>query len=231
MTGLLPILCLLALASLASAALGVWFITIPEISRKAITLSGAILATIALFWVLPELAAIYGWAMGATLLLGSAAAIAVIDRFVYPICPACSHSHDHDHCHTRLHGFAPPLIIAALLHSLFDGWAFAIGWAQNGAQWLAAGIAVHKIFEGLALGVILRAAISRRSIALIWAVITQMVTIAGGALAMQTASLVGSQWISLLLAVGGGMFLYLGGHAIHSEWKRRIAHRSVQISS
>lgn len=231
MTGLLPILCLLALASLASAALGVWFITIPEISRKAITLSGAILATIALFWVLPELAAIYGWAMGATLLLGSAAAIAGIDRFVYPICPACSHSHDHDHCHTRLHGFAPPLIIAALLHSLFDGWAFAIGWAQNGAQGLAAGIAVHKIFEGLALGVILRAAISRRSTALIWAVITQMVTIAGGALAMQTASLVGSQWISLLLAVGGGMFLYLGGHAIHSEWKRRIAHRSVQTSS
>ena len=58
-------------------------------------------------------------------MLAGFALLAVIDRFVYPVCPTCSHTHDHDHCAMRLHGFAPPLIIATLIHSFFDGWALA----------------------------------------------------------------------------------------------------------
>src|SRR5258708_11561617 len=49
----------------------------------------------------------------------------VIDRFVYPVCPACSHPHDHEHCSATLHGFAPPLLLAAALHSALDGWSVA----------------------------------------------------------------------------------------------------------
>jgi zinc transporter ZupT len=78
--------------------------------------------------------------------------------------------------------------------------------------------------------VILRAAVKRRSHALAWAAITQLTTILGGALEIAAAEHLGTQWIAYLLALGGGMFLYLGAHAMHGEWKRRTAQRHVPIS-
>jgi hypothetical protein len=29
--------------------------------------------------------------------------------------------------------------------------------------------------------------------------------------------------LGLAVALGGGMFLYLGSHAVHAEWKRRTS--------
>jgi len=37
--------------------------------------------------------------------------------------------------------------------------------------------------------------------------------------------------LALLLAFGGGTFLYLGYHAVHAEWKRRTAgHKHARVS-
>lgn len=223
MTGILLILTLCSLAAFLGAVAGVWFTGLPDVSRRMIPFSGAVLAAIAIFWILPELAVHFGWAGGSLLMLAGVGIIASVDRFVYPVCPACSHTHNHDHCGTRLHGFATPLVIAALLHSLFDGWAFATGYANGLAYGLSFGVAVHKIPEGIALGVILRAALGRRGQALTWAAAIQAVTILGGALQITAAPWLGPQWIAALLALGGGMFLYLGGHAMHGEWKRRLS--------
>jgi zinc transporter ZupT len=220
---ILLILSLCALAAFVGAVAGVWLTGLPDVSRRMIPFSGAVLAAIALFWILPELAATFGWAGGSVLMLLGVGVIAGIDRFVYPVCPACSHTHDHSHCSTRLHGFASPLIIAALLHSLFDGWAFATGYSDTASHALSFGVAIHKIPEGIALGVILRAALKGRAQAIAWAAVIQMVTVLGGALQLTAAPWLGRQWIAVLLAVGGGMLLYLGGHAMHGEWKRRFA--------
>lgn len=209
---------------MAGAVAGVFTSGVPDVSRRVVPLSGAVLLLISLLLVLPELVESFGWQTGPALMLAGVAAIWAIDRFVYPVCPACSHNHDHDACSTRLHGFATPLIVAALLHSLFDGWVLVAGHereAVGGA--IAAGVLIHKIPESFAYGVILRAASRSRGTALAWALGAQAATPIGAVLAALLAPALGSAWIGVLLALGGGMFVYLGFHAVHGEWKRRYS--------
>jgi zinc transporter ZupT len=212
--------------AIASAAAGVWLTSMPDISRRIVPFSGAVLIGISLFLVLPELSEVFGWAEGLTLMSAGFLVLFVIDRYIYPVCPACAHSHDHVCCNTRLHGFAPPLIAAALLHSLFDGWALAAGQDPAGHNFghaISLGVALHKLPEGVAFGVILRAALQSPIRAFLWAAITQGIMLLGGLLELATSSYIGPHWITVLLAIGGGTFLYLGVHAVHGEWKRRTA--------
>ena len=148
----------------------------------------------------------------------------VVDRWIYPVCPSCSHPHDHDHCAATLHGFAPPLLIAAAIHSLLDGWSVASAGTEGAgtlANSLGLAIAIHKIPEGLALGVIMRAAVDSRRAALGWCVLAQSATVLGAASEEFLAPHLGTAALHALLAVAGGTFLYLGGHAVHGESKRR----------
>jgi len=203
------------------AAAGVWLATVPEITRRMVPICGAILLTLSLFWVMPELAESLGWTIGPALLFTGFGLVWLADRYIYPVCPACSHTHDHDSCSTRLHGFATPLLIAAVIHSLFDGWTLAAG---NGSA-ISLGVVIHKIPESLAFGVILRAALKSRNTALAWATGVQATMIPGALLALILAPVIGSRWMTVLLALGGGTFLYLGFHAVHGEWRRRVASR------
>jgi zinc transporter ZupT len=183
---------------------------------------GGVLMGVAVFWVLPEMAAFFRWPAALAWIGGGAAALALIDRYVYSVCPACAPAHDHDHCAARLHGFATPLLAAAALHSALDGWSVVAG--QHVEPGLGAafglGIAAHKVPEGLALGVIARAAMPTRSAALIWCAAAQAATLVGAGLETIMAPYVGAQALHALLAVAGGSFLYLGGHAIHGELRR-----------
>lgn len=220
------VLIFLTLYSVASAIAGVSIVSIPDVARRIVPFSGAVLIFISLFWVLPELASIFKWPAATALLLCGSAVIFTVDKNIYPVCPTCSHTHDHDDCTTRLHGFAGPLIIAAFLHSLFDGWALSAGMSAEGellGRAVALGIALHRLAEGVAFGVILRAAVKLRSKAYLFAVLTQSAMLVGGILEGATADHLGNYWIAALLALGGGMFLYLGFHAVHGEWKRRVA--------
>ncbi len=176
---------------------------------------------VALFWVLPELAEFLSWFSALAWIAAGFGALWVVDRFVHPVCPACSHPHNHDGCPAELHGFAPPLLIAAALHSALDGWSVsaANGSAQLGMPFVMA-IAVHKIPEGLALGVIVRAAMASRPAALRWCLLAESATLAGAVLELVLAPYLGPQVLHVFLAIAGGTFLYLGGHAIHGEFRR-----------
>ncbi len=186
--------------------------------RRLVPFSGGLLVGVALFWVLPEMAGILNLPSDLAWIAGGFAALWAIDRFVYPVCPACSTPHDHDHCAATLHGFAPPLLIAAALHSALDGWSVS---AAQGAGPLAVAIATHKIPEGLALGVIVRAALNSRRAASIWCMLAESTTLAGAALEMILAPHLGPYVVHAFLAIAGGTFLYLGGHAVHGEFRRR----------
>jgi len=221
--------------AVGSAFLGVWLTSLPEISRRVIPLSGAILVMVSLFWVLPELILEFGIYTGVGLMTAGFAVLLVIDKYVYAVCPACSHTHDHDSCRTPLHGFAGPLIVAALLHSFFDGWMLAAGNEQSAGPVgpaILLGVALHKLPEGLAFGVIVRAALKTRSRAYACAGLVQGIMLAGGVSEHAVAPYLGNRWVAVLLAVGGGTFLYLGYHAVHAEWKRRFsAHNHASLSS
>lgn len=194
------------------------------LSRPLVPFGGGILMGVALFWVLPEMAVSLQWPW-ATAWVGLGFGILwAIDRYVHPVCPVCSPSHDHEGCETRLHGFAAPLLLALALHSALDGWSLA---AAGGDVHLSGafltGIAAHKLPEGLALGVIARAALGSRAGAIGLGIAAQLATLAGGALESAVAVHLAPASVHVLLALAGGTFLYLGGHAVHGELRRNGA--------
>jgi zinc transporter ZupT len=216
----LPVVTVTGVA-IVSAALGVWLGSVNWLSRRLVPFGGGVLMGVAVFWVLPEMAQFFQWPGAIAWIAGGFALLWAVDRYIYPVCPACSHSHDHDLCAARLHGFATPLLAAAALHSILDGWSLmaAGDGTRFGAAFLA-GIGAHKVPEGLALGVIARAALRSRSSALTWCAAAQMATLAGGALEPVFAMRLGPHGLHALLALAGGSFLYLGGHAVHGELRR-----------
>jgi hypothetical protein len=209
---------------IAGALLGVFLLT--GAPRRVVVFSGVLLAGITLFGVYPELAEHYGWFGGAAMLGAGAGVLWAFGRYVHPVCPACSHTHDHDHCARTLHGFALPLVVAGSLHAFLDGLGISAS-QQERAGGVAAvvlfGVMLHKIPEGIALGVILRSALPWRASALAWCIAIESATFAGALLESAVTSRLGVVWTRYALALAGGSFLYLGFHAIHGQWRRRVA--------
>ncbi len=201
---------------------GVWLTSIHAWSRRLVPFSGGLLVGVAVFWVLPEIAEFLSWISALAWMAAGVTALWLVDRFVYPVCPACSQPHGHDDCASTLHGFAAPLLLAAALHSALDGWSVSAagGSVSLGTPFLVA-IAVHKVPEGLALGVIARAAMDSRRAAFGWCALAESATLLGAAAEAVLAPHLGPTVLHALLALAGGTFLYLGAHAIHGEWERR----------
>jgi len=203
---------------------GVWLTSISSLARPLVPFGGGTLLGVGIFWVLPEMAETLAL-QGALLWLGGGCLLlALVDRYVYPVCPACSPAHDHDHCATSLHGFATPLLIASSVHAALDGWNVAAAQDEPAlGLGFIAGIAAHKIPEGLALGVIARAALRSRRSAMFWCGMAQAATLLGAMLEGVLAPYLGPQAMHALLALAGGSFLYLGWHAVDGEFRRRGA--------
>jgi zinc transporter ZupT len=213
-------------AGIAGAALGLFLTGLRRRARVVVPLSAGVLLGVALFGLIPELASELGWAVSLPLFVAGYGLLLLTDRYVYPVCPTCSHDHDHNACSTELHGFAGPLIVAMAVHSFLDGWSIAtvqlaVPLGLRVAVPLA--IVLHKVPEGIALGGILRAAMPSRGAALAWCVLAEGSTLAGGALGLAMGPRLGTRWITYPLGLTAGWLLYLGYHAIHEEWKRRGA--------
>jgi len=209
--------------AIVGAFIGTRLAEVPKISRSVLAASGALLIAISLFWVLPEAASHHGWAV-ALLWVGCGFAVLwLVDHFVHPICPTCSHTHDHGGCSTPLHGFAPPLLIAIGLHSFLDGWALAV--SQQGSEVVRIavllGIGLHKLPEGMALGAIVRASMASHTKSLMACIVAEAMTIVGGLAAFGMAATVGASWAGILFAAAAGAFIYLGYHAIDAEVRRQ----------
>lgn len=207
--------------AVAAAVCGVVLESVRGLSRRMVPFGGGVLIGVALVWILPEMHEVLGWFAAIAWTFAGFALLAVIDRHVSPVCPACSPDHDHAGCATRLHGFAAPLLIAAALHSALDGWNLMVAdHTTIFSRALALGIAFHKLPEGLALGLIARASMNSRASAIVWCALAEAMTLAGGGIQMLIAPHLNASTLYALLAVAGGCFLYLGGHAIHGELRR-----------
>jgi zinc transporter ZupT len=195
-------------------------------TRVVIPFSAGVLLGVAVFGLVPVLAAELGWLASGFLFAGGYSALLLVNRYVHPVCPTCSHDHDHHECSTELHGFAAPLIAAAALHSFLDGWSIAtvqlaVPLGLRVAVPLA--ICLHKLPEGVAFGGILRASTRTRSEAMLWAAMAEGVTLVGGALGLLVGPRLGTSWITWPLGFAAGWIFYLGYHAVHEEWKSRGA--------
>jgi len=217
---------LATLVALAGAALGLWLTGLRQRARAVVPFSAGVLLGVALFGLLPELAEDTGWLASAVLFAAGYGLLFTINRFAYPVCPTCAHDHDHNACTTELHGFAGPLIAAAALHSFLDGWSIAT--VQSAAPLglkvaVPLAVTLHKLPEGIALGGILRASVGSRATAMVWCVLAEGTTLAGGALGLLMAPRLGTGWTMYPLGITAGWLFYLGYHAVHEEWKRRGA--------
>ncbi len=216
------LLALLA-TSIGIAGAGLGVSSAASAPRKIVPFSGGLLIGIALFGVLPDLAEHRSWTVGAGLLAAAVLAFSLFGRYVYPICPSCSHTHDHEHCATVLHGFALPLIAAASLHAFLDGLGIAAS-GESGAGGLATalafGVALHKVPEGIALGIMLRSSVRSRAGAFAWCAVAEAATMLGAVFESAVTGRLGSAWVLYALALAGGSFTYLGFHAVHGEWRR-----------
>jgi zinc transporter ZupT len=211
---------------LLGAVLGIWLTGLRRQTRVVVPFSAGILLGVALFGLIPELATEIGWPLSLVLSVSGYGALLLVNRYVYRVCPTCSHDHDHNACSTELHGFAWPLIVAATVHSFLDGWSvatvqLAVPLGLRVAVPLA--VALHKLPEGIALGGILQASVRSRKAALGWAVLAEGSTLAGGAVGLVMAPHLGSEWITYPMGIAAGWLFYLGYHAVHEEWKRRGA--------
>ncbi|MCW5976948.1 MAG: ZIP family metal transporter [Bryobacteraceae bacterium] len=211
---------------LAGAAAGIWFGSARSSSVRLVSLSGGVLVGLSLFWIFPEVGSRYGWGAGAAMVSAGAGLVWLIDRYVYPVCPTCAHSHDHEACATRLHGFAGPLVAAVAIHSLVDGFGIAVGHDPHSGELGRAvfwALALHKVPEGLALGVMLRASMRTWQRALAACLAAQSPMLAGGLLQSIFAPFMSGIGLAMLAGLAAGSFLYLGVHAVHTEWKQRRA--------
>ncbi len=205
---------------------GVWLTGAHRRARVVVPFSAGVLLGVVLLGLVPDLAAEFGWASTLPLFAAGYVALLLVNRYVYPVCPTCSHDHDHNACAAELHGFAWPLIAASALHSFLDGWSVAATESAGSAAVRVAvplAVALHKIPEGIALGGILRAAVKSRGRALAWGMGAEAVTVAGGAAALWLAPQLGARWTVYPVGITAGWLCYLGYHAVHEEWKRRGA--------
>jgi zinc transporter ZupT len=217
---------LATLVGVSGAMLGLWLTGMRRRTRVVVPFSAGVLLGVAIFGLVPELAGELGWLSSGILFAGGYLALLLVNRYVHPVCPTCSHDHDHHHCATELHGFATPLIAAAALHALLDGWSIAtVQLATPLGLRVAVPLAIclHKLPEGVALGGILRASMPNRGQAMLWAAIAEGSTLAGGALGLLIGPKLGTTWITWPLGFAAGWIFYLGYHAVHEEWKSRGA--------
>ena len=169
--------------------------------RYIVPLSGLLLAGVALFGLLPELASQINWVWALPLATAGYALLALLDNRGYAVCPSCSHGEK----------FAGSLVTATALHALVDGWGLVAVRGQPGAAIaITLAILVHKAPEGFALGAMLRASTPTIARAVILCLAAELPTIIGGALGRWATP---PAWADYMLALVAGTFLFLGSHA------------------
>jgi zinc transporter ZupT len=160
--------------------------------------TGGLLVGIGVFWIFPEMAEQRGWVLS---LIGVSAillVLALIDRYIYPICPFCAAGLHPDAAigsvrsgrHTIMVGW--PLLAVSCIHSFFDGWTIAFSQVASlsaAPSTLSWGVIVHKLPESVAVGVLTARLVSRRTLALGIVVLIQAAMAVGGTLAVFASNL------------------------------------------
>ena len=195
-----------------------------RIMRPLVYLALLFFALVAIFDILPESKQALSWPVFVAAVGLGYLAFWLIGKHVAPICPACAIRHfEHDHHHASGKG----LVFFGLVLGIH---CFLDGLGVSAASTVEAGLglrvfgatAVHKLPEGVALGLMLTTG-SRSA----WRAFTV-------ATAIETATLAGAVvgvfwlhpsefWLGLVLAHVGGTFLYLSVSGIQDALSLRTA--------
>lgn len=208
--------------ALAGGALSARFARTHRRLCAFISLGAGTLLGVAVCGIAPECwGQLRGWFMPAA--ASGYLLFAIITKYVFHICPACSASHFDETTTHRLNEFATAMMIALGIHCLVDGLALAAGLEESEPIRLsiAVAICVHKFPEGLALGALLLGGGIPR-LKMLWLVaLAESTTILGGLLGWHVLHNIPHSVLELTLAVmlanACGGFLYLAIHAVLGE--------------
>lgn len=168
---------------------------------------GGLLVGICFFWLMPEIADESGWVRAVVFVLTAAALLFLIDSLL-----------EQAEHRSRRHVLIP-LLTATSLHSMLDGWSIRAVTASRLAGTLAAsaGLALHKLPEGVALGFVSHRALKRLTPAILVAALAESFTLLGGWIEPRAAASgiaeFGASWTAVVLAIVAGTFLFLGVHS------------------
>ncbi len=187
-------------------------------------LATGVLLGITAFDILPEAKAVLSWPAFLASGFGGYLLLWVMGRFVFYVCPSCAIAHIDES--TALAKRSSIVLLAAALgtHCLLDGIAIAAGnglssRAETGAL-LA--VALHKLPEGIALGLLLMSAKCRRSTAFLVALAIESITILGAVVGATVSKTPGQTLIGVVFAIVGGGFIYLVYNAFGGIFDHKI---------
>jgi zinc transporter ZupT len=109
-----------------------------------------------------------------------------------------------------------PVATAISIHSVLDGWnlVVALSVSPTGAWAFGAGMALHKLTGGFAVGAVIRASAPNRGGAVALAAGVEATTFLGVWLFVALRSSSADGWTIWLLAATAGSLLYLGVHTL-----------------
>jgi len=187
--------------------------------------AGALLS-VTITHIAPEAIELAGRGLGFAAMLAGLVVFALLGRYLYFLCPACSATaSEEDKGFLRL-GI---LLIAALsIHATMDGLAISAGshdraFRVTGYLILLA-VSYHKVPEGLALAAVARLAGMGRAKALGLTVLVEMTTALGAFIGVLAVAHAGAPRLGAVLGFVGGSFLYIVGFATvkemfeHEKW-------------
>jgi zinc transporter ZupT len=204
---------LLTLLGLAGVAVGVYLGHARVLSSLLSAAGGGLLFGISLFWLIPEVGTITGPWLAFVLALLVAGMMAGLDRLLL-------HAG-----HSPRQGVLWPVLAAMALHSFLDGWSVRALAARPLPEIAApAGLALHKIPEGIAAGWIAHRSTSSGWKAAAAGGAAQLATVAGALVEPNADRLgtarFGESWPAAVLAIIAGSFLFVGFHAVLPHWKK-----------
>jgi zinc transporter ZupT len=204
---------LLTLFALGGIGLGVFPGRSRGLSAKFAAAGGGLLSGIAIFWLFPDIAAAASWWKAALLVAFTFSVLFTFDRTLHRL----HHSFGGSAADAGL--VMGPLLAAAAIHSFLDGWSVRFV-SMDALTNLAvpAGLALHKVPEGLALGLVSRESFRSRGTAFLAAASVECFTLIGAWIEpvgnRLGAAEFGHVWLGLVLSVIAGSFLFLGAHTV-----------------
>lgn len=177
--------------------------------------AGALLA-VAMLDLIPETVEAAGWIGGLLSVASGYLLFALVSRFIFHVCPACSATH----AEANFKAITISMLVALSLHSFMDGLAIYSGMvatADVGVLILLA-VAFHKLPEGLALTLVARASgLGRLKAFLFCAGLESVTTLAGGLSGFFVLIHETDRWVGYVLGHIAGSFIFLVIHALLSE--------------
>ena len=225
------LLILIAIDILGSL-LGIFASSTERMRSEVVAISGGILCGVALVWMLPEMGQISGWNYAGLALVGCLGMLFLVDRFVFPVCPCCTHTDHHRPSSQTQMNVLLPLVTGICLHNFLDGWSTQLASATTGSLGIGmlVGNLVHKAPESVVLGLLLHSVTQKPIKAAGWAVFASVFLVIGGAAQRYTTSFHSQALFMGSLAFAAAGFLFVGIHMSSAECARigkRAAARSL----